>query len=94
MTLLNSSSGYSGAFSARKSFRSIGRWFFGLVNRWVAAFIAQREYQASLAVLRRLSDRELSDMGLHRDQIGPALEDAAKHRSSRQRPNALKQRCL
>jgi uncharacterized protein YjiS (DUF1127 family) len=45
-------------------------------------------------VLRRLSDRELSDMGLHRDQIGPALEDAAKHRSSRQRPNALKQRCL
>ncbi|MFZ1172715.1 MAG: DUF1127 domain-containing protein, partial [Bradyrhizobium sp.] len=38
--------------------------------------MARREYQANLAVLRSLSDRELRDMGLHRGQIGPALEDA------------------
>ena len=78
MTLLNSSSGYSG--TVRKSLRSIGRWFFNLVDGWVAAFIARREYQATLAVLRGLSDRELRDMGLYRNQVGPALEDAARYR--------------
>ncbi|WP_422256576.1 DUF1127 domain-containing protein [Bradyrhizobium sp.] len=87
MTLLNTSSGYyGGTVRVRKSFRFIGRRFFSLVNGWVAAFIARREYQANLAVLRSLSDRELRDMGLHRGQIGPALEDAARYRASRQYP--------
>jgi len=87
MTMLNSSSGYYGTSYVRRSFRSIGRRLFSFVNRWVAAFLAQREYQANLAVLRGLSDRELRDMGLHRGQIGPALEDAARYRAWRQDPN-------
>jgi hypothetical protein len=87
MTMLNSSSGYYGASSIQRSFSAIGRTFFSLVNRWVAAFLARREYQANLAVLRGLSDRELGDMGLYRNQIGPALEDAARYRAWRQYPN-------
>jgi uncharacterized protein YjiS (DUF1127 family) len=86
MILLNSSSGYPGRAYVRRRFRPIGRWFFSLVNGWVAAFIARREYQATLAVLRGLSDRELRDMGLYRDQAGSALEDAARYRTSRQHP--------
>ena len=84
MTLLNSSSGYSGTSYVREMVRSIGRWLFSLVNGWVAAIIAHREYQASLAVLRSLSDRELRDMGIQRDQIGEGLADAARERASRQ----------
>lgn len=71
----------------RERVRSIGRWLFSLVSRWIAAFITQRKYQASLAFLRSLSDEELRDMGLHRGLIGPALKDAASYRASRQRPN-------
>ena len=92
MTLLNSSSGYSGTSCVRKSVRSIGRRFFNIVNGWVAAFLAQREYQATLVVLRSFSDRELRDMGLDRGQIGPALEDAARYRASRQHSKPLKQK--
>ncbi len=81
MTMLNSSSGYYGTSSVRRSFSAIGGTLFSLVNRWVAAFLARREYQANLVVLRSLSDRELRDMGLYRNQIGPALEDAARYRA-------------
>ena len=87
MTLLNSSAGYYGTARVRKSLRSIGRRFLNLVNGWVAAFIARCEYQATLTVLRRLSDRELRDMGLYRNQIGPALKDAARYRASRRHQN-------
>lgn len=73
--------------SLRERVRSIGRWLFSFVNGWIAAFITQRKYQASLAFLRSLSDEELRDMGLHRGLIGPALKDAASYRASRQRPN-------
>jgi uncharacterized protein YjiS (DUF1127 family) len=38
-----------------------------------------------LGMLHKLSDRELRDMGLHRGQIGPALDEAAKYRASRQK---------
>lgn len=86
MTLLNSNSGYSETSYAREMVRSIGRWLFSLANGWIAAVIAQREHQASLAVLRSLSDRELRDMGIHRGQIGDGLADAARDRASRQRP--------
>ena len=46
MTLLNSNSGYSDASYVREMVRSIGRWLFFLINRWVAALIAERDYQA------------------------------------------------
>lgn len=45
--------------SLRERERSIGRWLFSFANGWIAAFITQREYQASLAFLRSLSDEEL-----------------------------------
>jgi len=86
MTLLNSNATYSAPSTVRKSVHSICRRFFDLVNEGVAAFIAHRERQAALSVLGRFSDRELRDMGLHRGQIGPALDDAAKYRSARQGP--------
>jgi uncharacterized protein YjiS (DUF1127 family) len=86
MTLLNSSPGYSDTAYVREAIRSVGRWFLRLINAWVAAIIAQREQQASSAILRSLGDRELRDMGIHRRQIGEALEDAARYRASRQRP--------
>ena len=86
MTLLNSSSGYSDPSYVRELVRSIGRWLFSLANGWTAAIIAQREHQASLAVLRSLSDRELRDMGIHRGQIGDGLADAARDRALRQNP--------
>ncbi|WP_407168440.1 DUF1127 domain-containing protein [Bradyrhizobium sp. ORS 111] len=73
--------------AARPPFGTIGRWLFSLVSEWIAAFITQRKYQASLAFLQSLSDEELRDIGLHRGLIGSALQDAASYRVSRQRPN-------
>jgi uncharacterized protein YjiS (DUF1127 family) len=52
-----------------------------LVDRMVASMIARHQQQAELFVLRRLSDRELQDIGIYRDQIGPGLEDAARTRA-------------
>jgi uncharacterized protein YjiS (DUF1127 family) len=51
------------------------------VDRMVAAMIARHQRQAELFVLRRLSDRELQDIGIFRDQIGTGLEDAARTRA-------------
>lgn len=41
--------------------------------RWMAAFIAWRCRQAAIAHLSTMSDRELSDIGLTRGQIEPAV---------------------
>jgi uncharacterized protein YjiS (DUF1127 family) len=87
MTLLSHNSGHSGTSSIWKHASFIHGWFYRQLNESVAAFLARREYQATLAMLHGLSDRELRDMGLHRGQLGPALEDAAKFRASRQKPN-------
>ena len=87
MTLLNSSSNYSDPPYAREIIRSVAEWLFGLVNRWVAQIVAQREYHATLTVLRRLSDRDLKDVGIYRSQIDAAMEDAARYRASRQHAN-------
>ena len=55
-----------------------------LINRWIAAAIARHERQADLFVLHQLSDRELKDMGLYRDDIGGDLAEAAKFRNRMQ----------
>jgi uncharacterized protein YjiS (DUF1127 family) len=44
-----------------------------VVDAWVAGMIARRERQAAFAALHRLTDRELSDIGLCRDDIGHAV---------------------
>jgi uncharacterized protein YjiS (DUF1127 family) len=61
----------------------------GLVDRWVATAIAHYEREAGLAMLRRLSDRELKDIGVCRCDIGEALADAAHERMRRQRAGRL-----
>ena len=55
-----------------------------MINNFIARLIAQREQQANLVVLRSLTDRELMDMGLSRNQIGDGLAEAAKERSALQ----------
>ena len=69
----------------QKSARRFARGLVRLVNRFVAAVIAQRERQASLIILRRMSDRELSDIGLARNQISGGLAAAARDRALLQR---------
>jgi len=86
MTIANDSSIYSsaapGAFrkTIRKATRRLGR----VINNWIAALIAQREYQAQLSLLRSFSDRELRDMGLDRSQTGEGLAEAGRDRSRAQ----------
>lgn len=87
MTLISHNSGHFGTSEVRKRINSPGRRLSSLLNEWVAAFLARREHQAAMTVFHRLSDRELRDMGLYRGQTGQALEDAAKHRASRQKTN-------
>jgi uncharacterized protein YjiS (DUF1127 family) len=86
MSLLNHTSDFSsGPFAIRKSLRAFGRGVFRAVNNAIAAVIAHREHQANLTVLRKMSDRELRDMGLSRSQIGAGLAEAAKERLRAQR---------
>ena len=47
-----------------------------VVDTLVAGMIARRERQAALAALHRLTDRELSDIGLCRDEIDHAVRNA------------------
>lgn len=86
MSMLNSTSDFSSApLAIRRSIRIFARSIFRAINNAVAAIIAQREHQAQLAVLRRLSDRELRDIGLSRSDIGAGLAEAAKDRTRSQR---------
>jgi Domain of unknown function (DUF1127) len=57
---------------------SRGKW---LIDRFVAAAIARHQRQVEFFVLRNLTDRELKDIGIYRNQIGPGLEDAARTRT-------------
>ena len=51
-----------------------------LINHSIAAAIAHRARQADIVILRRLSDRELKDIGLTRGDIGVGLAEAARRR--------------
>ena len=86
MSMLNSTSEFSSAPSAiRRSLRVVGRSVSRAINNAIAAIIAQREQQANLTVLRKMSDRELRDIGLARSEIGGGLAQAAKERLRTQR---------
>lgn len=88
MTLLNDTSSFSATPAAiRKTIGYFARRAGRLINSWIAAFIARREYQANMALLRSLSDRDLRDIGLDRCQIGEGLAEAAKARYRGQRSN-------
>jgi uncharacterized protein YjiS (DUF1127 family) len=80
MTILNSNSSYSTTPPAiRRAFGIFLARLARLINGWIAAMIAHREYQANLVVQRSLSDRELKDVGLNRGEA-----DAAGARSRKQ----------
>jgi uncharacterized protein YjiS (DUF1127 family) len=84
MSILDSISDFSTPIAIQRSIKTFARGFLRIINNLVAAMIAEREHQANLAILRRLSDRELRDMGLERGQIGAGLAAAAKDRALHQ----------
>jgi uncharacterized protein YjiS (DUF1127 family) len=86
MTSLSHISAHSGTSHVWKHASFIYGWFFSQLNERVATFLARREYRATSGMLHSLSDRELRDMGLHRGQIGTALDEAANYRATRQDP--------
>lgn len=81
MSMLNTVSDFTSTPSIRSFARSVQRF----VNNAVAALIAQRERQASFAILRTMTDRELRDVGISRNQIGPGIALAARDRARAQR---------
>jgi len=86
MSLLNHTHDFSSTPSAiRRSLRLFARSVFRAINSAIAVIIAQREQQANLTVLRKMSDRELRDIGLARSEIGAGLAQAAKERMRSQR---------
>jgi len=86
MSLLNHTRDFSSTPSPiRRSLRAFGRSVFRAINNVIAAIIAQREQQANLTVLRKMSDRELRDIGLARSEIGGGLAQAARERMRSQR---------
>ena len=64
------------SLTIQRSTRLFTRSIFRIVNNFVAAIVAQRERQANLIILRSLSDRDLKDIGLCRNQIGGDLTEA------------------
>ena len=82
MTMLNNTSPYAvTAPGVRRGAAILLARFGNLINRWVAAMIARRERQAALVALRQLSDRDLKDIGLCRNEIGDALAERAEQRA-------------
>jgi uncharacterized protein YjiS (DUF1127 family) len=55
--------------------------FGRLANRCIARVIARWERQAARVALRRLDDRELKDIGVHRHRIDGALTEIAHERT-------------
>jgi uncharacterized protein YjiS (DUF1127 family) len=85
MSMLSNITDLSTTPRVQRSMRLLSRGILRVVNNFVAAVIARREYQANLAILRSLSDRELWDIGLSRSQIAGGLAEAAKERAGLQR---------
>ena len=85
MTMLNNTSPYvATAPGLRRGVAVLLARLGNLINRWVAAVIAHRERQAALVDLRHLSDRDLKDIGLYRNEIGDALAERAEQRARMQ----------
>jgi uncharacterized protein YjiS (DUF1127 family) len=87
-TLNRNSSHFAGSAArpgtTRRAARVFRKTLARQINNWIAALIAQRERQANLVILRKLGDRELSDIGLNRNQLGEGLPEAAKDRARQQ----------
>jgi uncharacterized protein YjiS (DUF1127 family) len=85
MTMLNNTSPYAVTAPGIRRGAAVFLARFGrLINRWIAAVIAHRERQAAFFALRDLSDRDLRDIGIYRNDIGDALAERARERSRMQ----------
>jgi len=85
MTMLNNTSPYAATAPGIRRGAAIFLARLGsLINRRIAAVIAHRERQAALVALRHLSDRDLKDIGLCRNEIGDALAERAEERARMQ----------
>jgi uncharacterized protein YjiS (DUF1127 family) len=75
-------------FHAATVFRRRLSVFLGRLGRlldgYVASIIAELERRAEIDALRRLSDRQLKDIGLYRGQLEGGLEEAARDRLRQQ----------
>jgi uncharacterized protein YjiS (DUF1127 family) len=80
MTMFSDISRYPPATAVRYGFGRFTKRLGHLVDHLVAAALARRQRQATLTLLRHLSDRELKDIGLQRGEIEYGLEEAAKQR--------------
>jgi uncharacterized protein YjiS (DUF1127 family) len=86
MSLLNDTAHFSPSpIAIRRALRAAVRRISRAVNTAIAAIIAQREHQASLTLLRRMSDRDLRDIGISRSETGEGLAGAARARRRAQR---------
>jgi uncharacterized protein YjiS (DUF1127 family) len=85
MTMLNASRGHATTpTNTRRSLDILLARIGRLINDWIAAAIARHERQTDLSVLHQFSDRELSDIGLCRGDLGQAVAEAAKFRARKQ----------
>jgi hypothetical protein len=85
MTMLHTAPPHATAASAiQRSTRVVLKRMGRLVNRWIAALLAERARQANIVILRLLSDRELKDMGLRRGDLAEGLAAAARSRNEMQ----------
>ena len=85
MSMLNhTSSSFITSGAVAGALRSCRAWLGHLINDYIAKVIARREHQAHLFMLRHFSDKELTDIGLNRNQVGEGLAEAAKDRSALQ----------
>ncbi len=60
-------------------------WIGVRLKRWALSYIAYRERQTALAVLRRFSDRELKDIGLFRGELESAVAGRLSDRAQAMR---------
>ena len=82
--LNNTSSSFITSGTVAGALRSCRAWLGHLINGYIAKAIAHREHQAHLFMLRHFSDKELKDIGIHRNQVGEGLAEAARDRSALQ----------
>jgi len=57
-----------------------------IVNNWIAAMIAYRAHQVTLAALGNLSDPELKDFGVYRGSPGSAFHRHRDFKCASKRP--------
>jgi len=89
MSLITPTTPLFAATASRKrlllALRRLGR----LVDNYVASLLAEFERRAEIHALRRLSDRQLRDIGLSRHQIDGGLAEAARDRLEQQRLHGI-----